>query len=96
MVSYFGKCNEAVSKWRARGPQLLEPPSNADTPGYPKIPLNDELEHPHGVYLFRHRNLPIRYFAPNFHPPYDTSDKREVIAKYVNKAWDEQTLDWVS
>lgn len=94
MVAYFAKCNDAVLKWRAKGPQLLEPPLDPNSPGYPTHPLDDELENPHGVYLFRHRNLPIRYFAPNFHPPYDTPEKIEIIEKFINKTWNEQTLNW--
>ena len=95
MTDYFRHCNDVVSEWRSQGPQCLEPESDPTAAGCPPQPLQDEMEHPHGVYLFRHRNLPVKYFAPNFHPPYDTPEKRELIAATLSKTWDEKTLSWL-
>lgn len=94
MVKYFAECDRAVRQWREQGPMLLEPEQDPDAPGYPAEPLGQELTHPHGVYLFRTREEPVEYFSPNFHPPYDTPDKRKLIAKVLAREWDEDSLSW--
>lgn len=93
-LAYFAACNEVVRHWRSLGPQLLEPEKNPEALGYPKTPLDNELQEPHGVYLFKDRNTPIKYFAPNFHPPYDTPEKRNIIRSVLSETWDENTLSW--
>ena len=45
-------------------------------------------------YLFRHRNDIVEYFPPNFHPPYDTPEKRAIITAVLSRQWDEHTLSW--
>jgi hypothetical protein len=95
MVSYFEACSAVVEAWRRQGPVLLEGEVDASIPGYPgAATLGKELTEPHGVYLFRHRNLPIKYFPPNFHPPYDTPEKQELISKVLSKKWNENLLQW--
>ncbi len=94
MREYFAMCNDVVSQWRLECPKFLEPESDPTKQGFPNPPLDSELDSPHGVYLFRHRNLPIRYFPPNFHPPYNTPEKREIIASVLQKQWNERTLQW--
>ena len=94
-VEYMRKCSEAVARWRELGPQLLTPECDPNQEGYPgENVLDNELTHPHGVYLFRHRMLPTKYFAPNFEPPYDTAEKREIIAKVLGRKWDEHDRVW--
>jgi hypothetical protein len=41
-------------------------------------------------------NAPGRYFAPNFHPPYDTPEKRKLIADVLSREWHSPTLSWVA
>jgi len=94
--AYFSHCDEVVRTWRLQGPQLLEPETDPSQPGYPVDPVDNELTEPHGVYLFKDRNTIIKYFAPNFHPPYDTPEKRAIIQRVLSKTWDETTLSWTS
>mmetsp|Transcript_5625 Transcript_5625/g.5825 ORF Transcript_5625/g.5825 Transcript_5625/m.5825 type:complete len:316 (+) Transcript_5625:148-1095(+) len=94
MRAYFSHCDEVVRTWRERGPLYLEPETESSKPGYPVNPLGKELTEPHGIYLFKDRNTPIHYFAPNFHPPYDTKEKREIISGVLSKTWDEPSLSW--
>ena len=37
----------------------------------------------------------MRYFAPNWGPPYDTEDKRRVIAHVLRRLWDPDNKIWV-
>jgi len=94
MQQYFEKCDGVVRKWRERGATLIEPETDPSKPGYPSKPLGSELDSPHGVYLFKNRNEPIEYFEPNFHPPYDTPEKRKIISDVLSKEWDEDNLTW--
>jgi len=87
MKQYCEKIDGVVRKWRERGPIMLEPEKDPTKPGYPSEPLGSELESPGGVYLFKNRNEPIEYFAPNFHPPYDTPEKRKIISDILDKEW---------
>jgi len=87
MKQYCEKIDGVVRKWRERGPIMLEPEKDPTKLGYPSEPLGSELESPGGVYLFKNRNEPIEYFAPNFHPPYDTPEKRKIISDILNKEW---------
>lgn len=36
----------------------------------------------------------MEYFPPNFHPPYDTPEKREIIRDVLSKHWHSPTLTW--
>lgn len=95
MRQYFADVHAVVAEWRAAGPTLLEPESDPAAAGHPgDKALGDELSSPHGIYLFKHRNEPVEYFAPNFHPPYDTPEKRQIIKNVLAKEWHEPTLSW--
>eukprot|EP01052_Picozoa_sp_SAG31_P009084 SAG31_NODE_470_length_15239_cov_19.376288_3_plen_121_part_00 len=94
MRQYFEHCDGVVRRWREGGPRFLEPETDPAAPGYPADPLGQELSAPHGLYLFRTRNQPVEYFAPNFHPPYDTAEKRKLIVDVLSKEWHSPTLSW--
>jgi hypothetical protein len=87
MRDYFKNCSDAVARWRARGPVCLVPETDPSKPGFigEKNALRDELTNPHGVYLYKTRQDVVDYFAPNFHPPYDTPEKRAIIEKWLLK-----------
>ena len=55
----------------------------------------EEIESPHGVYLFKDRKTILNYFSPNFLPPYNTDEKRKIIEKYLSKTWNEEKLKWI-
>lgn len=95
-AEYMEQCSEAVGRWRAQGAQTLTPETDPSQPGCPtqQQVLGEELTSPHGLYLFRHRMLPIQYFAPNFEPPYDTPEKRAVISRVLGRKWDEHAGEW--
>jgi hypothetical protein len=44
--------------------------------------------------LFTDRNTVAHYFKPNFLPPYDTPEKREIIFNYLQEEWDEKASAW--
>lgn len=76
---YFDQCQTVLSRWREGGPQLLsvegqEPQAGAEEAG--------------GVYLFRNRNEILKYYPPNFFPPYNTPAKREIITQVLSNRWD--------
>ena len=79
---YFVMCAEAIKKWREQGPQALQAPE----PG--------ACVFASGIYLFTDRNNITHKFEPNFLPPYDTPDKRKIIAEFLKEEWDEKTLSW--
>jgi hypothetical protein len=84
MQQYFRNCQNIVRNWHKQGPMLIEPPEPYDksTSGS-------------GCYLFKDRNTIVRYFKPNFLPPYDTEEKRNIIGMILSKTWDDDTLSWV-
>ena len=57
--------------------------------------IKEEIESPHGVYLFKDRKTIVNYFSPNFLPPYNTDEKRKIIEKYLSKTWNEEKLEWI-
>ena len=74
-------CAEALQKWGVQGPQPLQAPEQgACTFGS-------------GIYLFTDRNNISHKFEPNFLPPYDTPDKRQIIFDFLKEEWDEKTGD---
>ena len=85
MFDYFKKCSDVVKTWRETGPVYLEPEQNHKNPGFigKDNSLRDENTNPHGIYLYKTRNEVIDYYSPNFHPPYNTPEKREIIQKWV-------------
>ena len=98
---YFQNCSVIQQEWEINGPKLLKPViSNAcDETGTKSgaiiSPIGEELIHPHGIYLFKDRKTIIKYFKPNFLPPYDTDDKIEIIRCVLAEKWDENKLKWV-
>jgi len=96
MRRYFADVHSVVAEWRKAGPKHLEPELHPDAQGCPSGGqlLGEELTSPHGIYLFKHRNEPVEYFAPNFHPPYGTPEKRKIIRDVLAKQWHSPTLEW--
>ena len=94
MKDYFSRCNDVVENWRKLGPQYLEPEKDPLQPGFVRNPIGDELESPHGVYLFKDRNTILHYFPPNFHPPYNTPEKRAIISGVLSRKWNDHSLQW--
>jgi hypothetical protein len=45
--------------------------------------------------LFQDRTKITHFFPPNFLPPYDTKEKREIILSFLTEEWDEKKLEWV-
>jgi len=62
MSRYFEHCSEVVAEWRKSGPQTL---SHGDpyARGFPtgREAVGEEIQHPHGVYLFKTRNEIVEY-----------------------------------
>ncbi len=73
-------CDAVLKKWRLAGPR----PLNA-TP----------VDNKSGIWLFTDRTKPTHFFPPNFLPPYNTEEKRQIILSYLTEEWDEKTLSWV-
>lgn len=81
-AEYFQMCREAINKWKEQGPQPLQAPEQG------------ACSFGSGIYLFTDRNNISHKFEPNFLPPYDTPDKRQIIAEYLKEEWDEKTLSF--
>ena len=72
-------CDAVLKKWRLAGPR----------------PLNaNPVDNKSGIWLFTDRTKPTHFFPPNFLPPYDTEEKRQIILSYLTEEWDEKTLSW--
>jgi hypothetical protein len=99
MMNYFENCQNVVDKWRQEGPMLLESQKsqspNIGNFGEIKIPIGEELSDPYGIYLFKDRKTILKYFKPNFLPPYDTKENRKIIENVLSQTWNEETLSWV-
>jgi hypothetical protein len=48
-----------------------------------------------GLWLFTDRENITHQFLPNFLPPYDTPQKRELIWSFLKDEWNEETREWV-
>ena len=72
-------CDAVLKKWRLAGPR----PLNASA-----------VDNRSGIWLFTDRTNPTHFFPPNFLPPYDTDEKRQIILSYLTEEWDEKTLSW--
>lgn len=77
--AYFDMCFAVIKKWELAGPQ----PLNAE-PG----------ENKSGLWLFTDRQTPAHFFPPNFLPPYNEEEKRNIILEVLAEEWDEETLSW--
>jgi hypothetical protein len=89
-VDYFQKCDQAITKWRSKGPQPLNN-GGWDIHGQP-LQFPNANGYNSGIYLFTDRNNISHFFKPNFLPPYDTKEKRTIILDYLKEEWDEKTL----
>ena len=75
--AYFAMCKAVLEKWKLAGPR----------------PLNaNPVDNKSGIWLFQDRTKPTHFFPPNFLPPYDTEEKRQIILSYLTEEWDEETL----
>ena len=69
----------SIKKWNLAGPQ----------------PLSAEIgENKSGIWLFTDRTTPNHFFPPNFLPPYDTEEKRDIILAFLAEEWDDKSLSW--
>eukprot|EP00980_Cylindrotheca_fusiformis_P006820 scaffold1427_cov63-Cylindrotheca_fusiformis.AAC.3 len=55
---------------------------------------NNNKEYNSGIWLFTDRNNITHFFKPNFFPPYDTPEKKDIIWNILKEEWDETTLSW--
>ena len=77
--AYFAMCAAVIKKWQLNGPR----------------PLNaSPVDNRSGIWLFTDRTQPTHHFPPNFLPPYDTEEKRQIILSYLTEEWDENILSW--
>lgn len=78
--AYFAMCDAVLKKWRLHGPR----------------PLNaNPVDNKSGIWLFQDRTKPTHFFPPNFLPPYNTEEKKQIILSYLTEEWDEKSLSWV-
>ena len=90
MDAYFAKCDAVLKKWKINGPRPLNDGA-WDPEGKP---LAKPSAYNSGIWLFLDRTKITHFFAPNFLPPYDTKEKREIILSYLTEEWDENKLEW--
>ena len=83
-------CDKAIQKWRKEGPKALNE-GGWDVDG---SSLEEKPEYTSGLWLFRDRDNITHFFPPNFLPPYNTKEKREIILKYIRDVWDEDELEF--
>jgi len=77
--AYLSMCDAVLKKWRLAGPR----------------PLNAKcVDNKSGIWLFSDRTRPTHLFPPNFLPPYNTEEKKQIILSYLAEEWDEGTLSW--
>jgi len=77
--AYFSMCEAVLKKWKLAGPR----------------PLNaNPVDNKSGIWLFTDRTKPTHFFPPNFLPPYNTEEKKQIILSYLTEEWDENTLSW--
>lgn len=79
LEAYFSMCDAVLKKWKISGPR----PLNANA-----------VDNKSGIWLFTDRTKPTHFFPPNFLPPYNTKEKRQIILSYLTEEWDEKTLSW--
>lgn len=89
---YFKKCEKVVKKWRKEGPKPLNNGGWDIDGGSLKFP--NQQGYNSGLYLFEDRNNITHYFKPNFLPPYDTPEKKEIILGLLQEEWDENVKLW--
>lgn len=100
---YFAKCRTVIQQWRKAGPKpLIIPPGNGgigdtiDRVWSSGAVHEDDKNNAYssGLWLFTDRNTPTHHFEPNFLPPYDTKEKRQIILNVLSEQWDEGEGVW--
>ena len=86
---YFDVCNQAIKRWQSQGPKPLNKKWNVDG----STTKNPQKYHS-GVWLFQDRLNISHHFTPNFLPPYNTTEKRKIIAEMLKNEWDDKELQW--
>ena len=92
---YFAKCRNAIQQWRKAGPKALTPPG--DIGNIERVSSGDDVsddKYTSGLWLFTDRTTPTHHFEPNFLPPYDTDEKRQIILNILSEEWDEAERAW--
>ena len=95
-LQYFAKCHTVIEKWREDGPKPLNTDA-LDENGKPlkkKTSNDSDAQYNSGLWLFTDRENIDHFFPPNFLPPYDTPEKRKIIAHFLSEEWDEKRLHW--
>lgn len=83
-------CDAIVKKWNLAGPKAL----NEGGWGIDGKPFSKADAFNSGLWLFQDRNTITHFFPPNFLPPYDTKEKREIILNFLTDEWDENKKEW--
>ena len=83
-------CDAVLKKWKLAGPRALNDGA-WDVDG---TSLSKPGAYNSGIWLFTDRTKITHFFPPNFLPPYDTLDKRQIILSYLTEEWDEKELAW--
>jgi hypothetical protein len=93
---YFAMCGEVVKTWKQEGAKPLVPePEALKSTGLSVIKGEGSSEaYQSGLWLFTDRKNITHFFPPNFLPPYDTPEKKQIILEFLGEEWDEKTLSW--
>lgn len=86
---YFKMCDKAIAGWKKEGPKPLNTKWDVDGKE-----VSDPPENFSGVWLFTDRQNITHNFPPNFLPPYNTVEKRKIIAEFLSEEWDDKALQW--
>jgi hypothetical protein len=95
---YFEMCEKAVKGWKEEGVKPLIPdPKALKSKGLSVVKSKASSDaYQSGLWLFTDRENITHFFPPNFLPPYDTPEKKQVILEFLSEEWDEKTLSWKS
>lgn len=83
-------CDAVLKKWSLSGPKALNDGA-WDVDGKQ---LAKPGAYNSGIWLFQDRTKITHFFPPNFLPPYDTKEKREIILSFLTEEWDETKMEW--
>lgn len=108
---YFDNCDTAVQAWRDAGPQplntvprplvVVDPSVSSAAVAEPNTTTAHEDTNTKtddcqsGIWLFTDRETITHQFRPNFFPPYDTIEQRQLIFDVLQEEWDEHSLSFV-
>lgn len=99
---YFRNAQSVISEWRNIGPKALLPPiiKNVQRIRSPikqvrggTLGSSDQVLS--GIWIFQDRHTPTHLVEPNFLPPYDTPEKREIIFDVLSEEWDPHQRLWM-